>query len=77
MATTTDAPPPFLPEPSPSGSGDGTEDFIKQIEGTWKQIKAKGEELKKAQAENARLLSLLDNATGEISRATAESQKTK
>ena len=59
-----------------SGMGPG-DDFLKQIENTWRQIKSKTEELQRSQAENARLAGLLDKATAEIAASNARDQETR
>jgi chromosome segregation ATPase len=58
------------------GMGPG-DDFLKQIEGTWRQIKLKTEELQRSQAEIARLTALLDKATGDIAASTSREQETR
>lgn len=55
--------------------GFGGDDFLKQIEGTWRQIKMKTEELQRSQAENARLAGLLDTATAEIASSVTREQE--
>ena len=67
---------PAMPSPDMMGMGmGGGDDFLKQIEGTWRQIKMKTEELQRSQAENARLAGLLDKATADIAGSAAREQE--
>lgn len=51
------------------------DDFLKQIEGTWRQIKSKTEELQRAQAEIARLGGLVDKASADLAASSSRERE--